>query len=130
MSKGREIKDIGGQWTILKPFELTFKFIVDTGGINPFCMFDIAVSYAPEYKGIVVELAVEADAESVEWFPHVHRGMLRGLETAQEDGRELVGIHIVVTKIYTHEIATTECACERNGNMFIHHLCTRLTKIV
>jgi hypothetical protein len=123
-------EETGGQWTISKPFEVTFKFIVDGGGITTYCAFDVAVSLAPEYHGGIIELAVEADAESVEWFPHVYRGMLRGLEIAQEDGYELVGIRIVITKIHTHDIATTECACERNGSMFIRHLCSRLTKIV
>jgi hypothetical protein len=117
-----ETNEMGKQWTIAKPFARTVKYIIDGSGPPSFCMFDVTVSPAPECEGVTIELAGEADMESVTWYPHLCRGMLRGVEIACGDGRELVGIRVVVHQIYTHDIATTESACEIRGRMFIDEL--------
>jgi hypothetical protein len=78
-------------------------------------MFDFAVSPAPECSGVEVGLAADADPESVKWFPHLRRGMLRGLETAREHGREWVRVRVEIRKVHTHPIDTTARGCDRYG---------------
>jgi hypothetical protein len=82
-------------------------------------MFDFAIQPAPELRGVLVELATNADALSAEWFPHLRRGMTEGLEAARERGREWIGLRIEVRRIHIHLVATTADACDRYGRRFI-----------
>lgn len=93
---------------------------INFGGSERYwCMFDFAVSPNSSGGAVEVELAADADVDTIKWFPYIQRGMMRGLEGVREDGCELVGIRIVVYKIHTHEIDTTEKGCERYGAMFV-----------
>jgi hypothetical protein len=111
----------GGLWTIIKPFEMHVRYIFDNGGITPFCRFDVEVSLLPHYERVEIVLSPEADTESIEWFPHLHHGILCGLDQAREQGRELVSIHILVKNIDTHPMATTVEVCEAYGSLFVYH---------
>jgi hypothetical protein len=81
-------------------------------------MFDFAVRPAPECGGVEIGLTADADPVSAEWFPHLRQGMLRGLETAREHGREWAGVRVEVRKVHTHPIDTTTRGCERYGFEF------------
>jgi len=81
-------------------------------------MFDFAVLPAPECSAVEVWLAADADPVSAEWFPCLQRGMLRGLATAREHGREWFGVRIEVRKVHTHPTDTTARGCESYGFSF------------
>ena len=69
-----------------------------------------------------IALAASADDVSVEWFPHLRRGMLRGAEWDHERGVEWAGVRVEIRKIYTHPIDTTARGCEFHGVSFIGDL--------
>lgn len=109
------------RWTLPKPFERQVRWHINTStGISPYCRFDVVVSLDPEIEGMDIELAPDADDDTVKWFPHLHKGMLRGLENGREEGRTLVGIRVVIKQIDTHPVGTTEHACELNGCLFAY----------
>jgi hypothetical protein len=81
-------------------------------------MFDFSVRHAPECGGVELGLAADADAVSAEWFPHLRQGIVRGLETAREHGREWDGVRVEVRKVHAHPINTTARWCERYGFEF------------
>jgi ankyrin repeat protein len=113
------VEEVGGRWTITKPFEGPFLLKINTGGPGMFCRFHYSVSPAPECDEVEITLAADADPTSVKWFPSLRRGIQSGLESARERGRELVGIRIVIQQIEDHPIDTTERVCEFYGCNFV-----------
>ena len=108
------------QWTVSEPFEGLFRMHINFGGSEPFwCMFDFAVSPDASLREVDVKLAADADAETVKWFIPLRRGIMRAVARQREEGREYVGIRIVVSKIHAYDIDTTEKGCERYGAMFV-----------
>ena len=65
-------------YTISEPIADRFRLHINFGGGGYWCMFDFAVHPAPNVDGVGVEIAGAADAETVEWFPHLKRGMEAG----------------------------------------------------
>jgi hypothetical protein len=84
-------------------------------------MFDYRMRPAPECVGMEIALAVGADAVTAELFPHLSRGMFRGLTSEIEQGRVWTGVRVEVQKIHTHPIDTTAQGCERYGFSFATH---------
>ena len=107
------------RWTINESFDGHYRPYVKHGGRSFWCAFDYAVLVAPQIAKLVIELVSGASPESVKWFPDLHRGMLRGCEALQKQGRELIGIRIEVRDIHVHPIDTTAHACEYYGQSFI-----------
>jgi hypothetical protein len=107
------------RWTIAEPSDGRYRLHINHGGTPYWCMFDFAILPAPDRVGVEFALAIQADSVSAEWFPHLHRGMLRGLETAREYGREWVGVRIEVRRVHTHPTDTTARGCERYGFSFV-----------
>jgi hypothetical protein len=101
------------RWTIAEPSDGRYRLHINHGGTPYWCMFDFAVLPAPECSGVEVWLAADADPVSAEWFPHLRRGMLRGLEAAREHGRGWVGVQVEVRKVHAHPTDTTARGCER-----------------
>jgi hypothetical protein len=109
------------QWTIAEPSDGRFRLHINHGGRPYWCMFDFTVSPMPKCSGVEVVLSADADSVSAEWFPYLRQGMLRGLETAREHGREWVAIRVEVRKVHTHPTDTTARGCERYGFNFVLH---------
>lgn len=107
------------QWTIAEPSDGRYRRHINFGGKPYWCMFDFAVLPAPECCGVEFVLASDPDPVSAEWFPHWKSGMLRGLETAREHGREWTGTRIEIHEVHTHSIDMTVLACERYGFSFV-----------
>lgn len=107
------------RWTVMESFTGRYRRLINHGGLSFWCMFDYSVTLDPEANAVVVSLNSEADSKSQEWFPHLHRGIMRGCEMSTERGRELMGIRIEISKIYTHPIDTTADSCEQYGLHFI-----------
>lgn len=109
------------RWTIAEPFDGRYRLHISFGGGGRFwCMFDFAVHPEPGTAGVEVELGAGADAASVEWFPHIRAGMLRGLQSERERGREWVGIRVEVRRVHTHPLDTTSNGCEYYGFHFVY----------
>jgi hypothetical protein len=107
------------RWTITEPFAGKFRRRINFGGRPFWCMFDYSVSPAPEHGGVEITLADESDATSAQWFPWIRQGMVRGLDTARQHGREFVGVCVIVRKVYTHPVDSTERGCESYGFAFV-----------
>jgi hypothetical protein len=83
-------------------------------------MFDYAIHPSPTQEGIDIILEPAADSGTVNWFPHLRRGMERGwMELQTHHKRFLTGIQVTVEKIHTHPIDTTPAGCEYYGFTFI-----------
>lgn len=106
------------RWTITEPSDGRYHLHINHGGTPYWCMFDFAVRPAPGCDGVEFALAADADSVSAEWFPHLRRGMLRGLATAREHGRVWAGARVEVRKVHTHPTDTTAVGCERYGFSF------------
>lgn len=106
-------------WTIAEPSEGRFRLHINFGGTPFWCTFDFVLRPAQECDGVEISLAANADPLSLEWFPHLRLGMLRGLEAAHDKGREWVGGKVEITKIHTHPTDTTARGCERYGLEFV-----------
>jgi hypothetical protein len=117
------------RWTIAEPSEGRFRPHINHGGTAFWCMLDFALLIVPESNPIEFALAVDADPISVEWFPHLRRGFLQGMEKDREHGREWIGVRVEVQKIHTHPIDTTEIGCERYGYLFVSALQHRGTQL-
>lgn len=109
------------RWTIAEPFEGRYRRIINFGGRGYWCMFDFVVRPDVSCDRVEVELADSSDAESVEWFPHLRRGMLRAVDEVLASGRKWVGVRVVVRKVYTHSVDTTAYGCEQYGHAFVYH---------
>ena len=107
------------RWTVAEPFSGQTRYHINTSGQPKWCQFAYAVSPLVNTHDVVIKLAAGADSASVEWFPYIRGGMLRGLEWYREHGKEIVGLHIEIQKVDTHPVATTVKACETWGFMFI-----------
>ena len=108
--------------TVLEPLEGRYRLHIQFGGRPYWCMFDYVVSPQVD-DGVEIVLAATApDAVSSHWFPHIRKGMIRGLAEAEERGRRLVGVRIEVQKVFQHDVDTTEQGCERYGSSFMTSL--------
>jgi hypothetical protein len=108
--------------TLSKAFAGHYRPIVEHGGRPTWCSFEFAMSPLPECKTIEVSIAADADGKTVEWFPHIQRGMLRECAALRDEGSELSGIRVEIRKIHTHAIDTTAACCERYGRDFVLQL--------
>jgi hypothetical protein len=90
-------------------------------------MFDYSATPAPGAEAVEILLADGADLVSAGWFPHLKRGMERGLAEAEQRGRQLVGVRVTVQKVHEHPTDTTEYGCERYGRSFTSDLIWHLS---
>jgi hypothetical protein len=107
------------RWTIAEPSDGRYRLHINHGGRPDWCMFEFAVLPAPASSEVEVGLAADADPASAEWFPHLRRGMLRGLAAAREHGRKWAGARVEVRKVHTHPVDTTAHGCERYAFTFV-----------
>ncbi|WP_020475680.1 hypothetical protein [Zavarzinella formosa] len=107
------------RWTITEASDGRYRLHINHGGKPFWCMFDFTVRPAPGCDGVEFVLASDADPMSAEWFPHLHRGMLCGLDTARVHGRVWAGARVEVRKVHTHPIDTTARGCEFYGFNFV-----------
>jgi hypothetical protein len=107
------------RWTIPSPSSGRYRLHVNHGGSGFWCMFDYVLCPGPECAGVEVYLSKGADASSVNWFPHLRKGMFAGIESACDQGIEWVFLRIEVQKIYSHPNDTTVRGCEYYGSSFI-----------
>ena len=110
------------RWTIAKLLSGRFRLHIQFGGRPFWCMFDYAVTPVPEVEAVAIVLAAGPDLVSAEWFPHLRRGIVRGLAEAEKRGRRLIGVRVTVRKFYEHPTDTTAYGCERYGRSFAHDL--------
>ena len=110
------------RWTLGQLLAGRYRLHIQFGGRPFWCMFDYAVTPAPESEAVEIALANVADLVSVEWFPHLKRGMEQGLAEAEQRGRRLVGVRITVQKVHEHPTDTTAYGCERYGWSFADDL--------
>ncbi len=112
-------------WTIPEPLVGRFRLHIQFGGQPFWCMFDYVLTPAPLNEPVEVTLAEGADFVSQEWFPHIRRGIVRGLAEAEERVRELVGVRVEIQKVYDHLVDTTSQGCELYGQRFADDLVWR-----
>lgn len=108
------------RWTVIEPSEGLFRLHIQFGGnIRFWCEFDYSILPIHGSNEVEIELADDADADTIKWFAPLRRGMIHGIEREHEDGRKYIGILIVIGKIYAHEVDTTEYGCEYYGKHFV-----------
>lgn len=86
-------------------------------------MFDYVVTPDPGVEEMTVAIVVNADAETVIWFPHIERGMQDGCKVLLDQyGRSLSGVRIEVKKVHSHPVDTNAEVCKRYGSQFVVNL--------
>lgn len=101
------------RWTIAGPSEGRFRISRHAC----YCAFEYAVTPAPGSGRTRVALDPAASEASRRWFAAVERGISQGLERAHE-GRTLVDVAVVLTRIDEHPVDTCASCCESHGRAF------------
>ena len=80
--------------------------------------FDYRVS-STNSEGVVVVAKCEA---AERWLPHIRAGVTEYCEEMREEGELFQGIEISLTRIYEHEIDTSELVMFFRGRSFLTHI--------
>ena len=112
-------------WTLGEPQEGEFRMRINHGGRPFWCAFDYLALHAEVVEGVEVIQRAAPDRELQTWFPSIRRGIERAVQALRAEGRLIVMVHVEITKIYTHDLYTTERGCEYYGDAFFYSLVER-----
>jgi hypothetical protein len=106
--------------TVKERFSGSFSMHINAGKPQPWCRFDYVVQPDPAIETLEVVMGEAPDEKTLFWFPDLKRGIILGWERLRDYYHfELIGIHIAITKVYSHPIATTSQGCELYARTFI-----------
>ncbi len=107
------------RWTLTDRKTGRERLLLNTSNPPPFCAFDYEMAPDATVNGTVIEIGADPDADTVQWFPDVRRGMEDGLQNVESRlGRRLVQIRVTLVKIYAHLPSTTARGCQMLGRSF------------
>lgn len=109
-----------GKLTISEPQSGRCKVHINHGGEPSWCSFDYLMTPDAALSELIVDIGLDSDPETQRWFESVKRGIDNGVRNLREYyDHELTGIRLIIPKIYSHPIATSDAACERYAASFI-----------